>query len=118
VTQAQVADSPLIDLINKVQIEKVKQFADPTAKIVSAAALLDSNANVKPGDITLANVANIYKYDNTLMGLKVFCYNIIVTLLYKYVKILFLTLRTSNKECISFKYNHLGCFLKSSSQFV
>lgn len=72
ITQAQVQDTPLIDLINQVQLEKIKPLInEQNPKIVTSSALLDSNANVQAGPITLANVANIYKYDNTLMGLKV-----------------------------------------------
>jgi 2',3'-cyclic-nucleotide 2'-phosphodiesterase/3'-nucleotidase/5'-nucleotidase len=61
---AQVQDTAMIDLINKVQMFYGK------AEISSAAAF-KNDANIKVGKIIKAGTADIYKYDNTLMTLKV-----------------------------------------------
>lgn len=61
---AQVQDTAMIDLINKVQM-----FYG-NAEISSAAAF-KNDANIKEGKIIKAGTADIYKYDNTLMTLKV-----------------------------------------------
>ncbi|MCB2290716.1 5'-nucleotidase C-terminal domain-containing protein [Clostridium sp. CS001] len=61
---AQVQDTAMIDLINKVQMFYGK------AEISSAAAF-KSDANIKEGKIIKAGTADIYKFDNTLMTLKV-----------------------------------------------
>lgn len=61
---AQVQDTAMIDLINKVQMFYGK------AEISSAAAF-KSDANIKEGKIIKAGTADIYKFDNTLVTLKV-----------------------------------------------
>jgi 2',3'-cyclic-nucleotide 2'-phosphodiesterase/3'-nucleotidase/5'-nucleotidase len=61
---AQVQDTAMIDLINKVQMFYGK--AD-----VASAAAFKNDANIKEGKIIKAGTADIYKYDNTLMTLKV-----------------------------------------------
>ncbi|MCJ7689054.1 MAG: 5'-nucleotidase C-terminal domain-containing protein [Clostridiaceae bacterium] len=61
---AQVQDTAMIDLINKVQMFYGE--AD-----VASAAAFKSDANIKEGQIIKAGTADIYKYDNTLMTLEV-----------------------------------------------
>lgn len=61
---AQLQDNALIDLINKVQMEY-------TGADISTAALFDTNSNLVAGDFKKKDVVNIYKYDNTLMSVKV-----------------------------------------------
>lgn len=61
---AQVLDTAMIDIINKVQMFYGK------AEISSAAAF-KNDANIKEGKIIKAGTADIYKYDNTLVTLKV-----------------------------------------------
>jgi 2',3'-cyclic-nucleotide 2'-phosphodiesterase/3'-nucleotidase len=61
---AQVEDSAIIDLINEVQ----KYYADAD---VSSAALFNLGSNLKEGDFKKKDVAFIYKYDNTLLGVNI-----------------------------------------------
>lgn len=61
---AQIQETPMIKLINDVQLYYTK--AD-----VSAAAAFSTTANIKAGDITKAGTSDIYKYDNTLYKLEV-----------------------------------------------
>lgn len=70
ITQAQVQDSAVVDLILDTQMHYAKNV--PTgAHHVSGAALFDSNANIVPGEIKKADTSKVYKYDNWLMTLKV-----------------------------------------------
>ena len=64
IPKAQLEDTALIDLINEVQMYYTK--AD-----VSAAAAFKNDMNIVKGDFKKKDVANIYKYANTLIGLKV-----------------------------------------------
>lgn len=61
---AQVEDTALIDLINEVQLYYTK--AD-----ISAAAAFKNDMNLKKGEFKKKNVADIYKYTNTLMGINI-----------------------------------------------
>lgn len=61
---AQVQDTALVDFINEVQLAYTK--AD-----ISSAALFSSGANLVQGEFKKKDVANIYKYTNTLMAVKV-----------------------------------------------
>ncbi len=61
---AQIQDTALIDLINKVQMRY--SGAD-----VSLAALFTAEANLTAGDFKKKDSVNVYKYDNTLMAVKV-----------------------------------------------
>ena len=61
---AQIEDNAVIDLINEVQ----KYYADAD---VSSAALFNFGSNLKEGDFKKKDVAFIYKYDNTLMGVNI-----------------------------------------------
>lgn len=61
---AVLQDNPVLDLVNQVQMEKVK--AD-----VSLAALFDASSNLEKGPFLNRDSVKIYKYDNTLYGVKV-----------------------------------------------
>lgn len=64
VPTAQLQDTALVDLINIVQLRY-------TGADVSMAALFTADANLKAGDFRKKDSVNVYKYDNTLMGVKV-----------------------------------------------
>lgn len=61
---AQIQDTALMDLINIVQMHY-------TGADLSLAALFDTNSNLKAGDFRKKDSVNVYKYDNTLMAVKV-----------------------------------------------
>lgn len=71
ITEAQLRDTPLLDLILEVQMHYGKKNVSNGAHHVSAAAIFDSKANAKEGKIKKADTSKIYKYDNTLMTLKI-----------------------------------------------
>ena len=71
ITEAQLRDTPLLDLILEVQMFYGKKNVPDGARYVSAAAIFDSKANAKEGKIKKADTSKIYKYDNTLMTLKI-----------------------------------------------
>lgn len=64
IPNAVLQDNPVLDLINQVQMEKVG--AD-----VSLAALFDASSNLEKGPFLNRDSVKIYKYDNTLYGVKV-----------------------------------------------
>jgi 2',3'-cyclic-nucleotide 2'-phosphodiesterase/3'-nucleotidase len=64
IPNAILQDNPVLDLINKVQMEQAG--AD-----VSLAALFDSSSNLEKGPFLNRDSVKIYKYDNTLYGVKV-----------------------------------------------
>jgi len=72
IAQAQIEDSPLLDLILKVQLQAVerKGIIPEGARHISGAALFDEGANLEPGPITKAGASRIYRFDNTLMTVK------------------------------------------------
>ncbi|PRX22392.1 2',3'-cyclic-nucleotide 2'-phosphodiesterase (5'-nucleotidase family) [Orenia metallireducens] len=61
---AQIQDTPLVDLINRIQLEA-------TGADISAAALFDSNATIKAGPVSIKDTALIYKYPNTLYTVEI-----------------------------------------------
>ncbi|MBN2795719.1 MAG: 5'-nucleotidase C-terminal domain-containing protein [Clostridia bacterium] len=61
---AQIVDTALIDLINDVQMFY-------TGSEISSAAAFKSDMNLLAGDFKKKDVANIYKYTNTLMGVNI-----------------------------------------------
>ncbi len=61
---AQVQDTALMDLINEVQMYYTKSD-------VSSAAAFKKDMNLLAGDFKKKNVADIYKYTNTLMGVNI-----------------------------------------------
>ncbi len=64
IPNAILQDNPVVDLINTVQMKNAK--AD-----VSLAALFDANSNLEKGPFLNRDSVKIYKYDNTLYGVKV-----------------------------------------------
>ncbi|MEA4942782.1 MAG: 5'-nucleotidase C-terminal domain-containing protein [Oscillibacter sp.] len=64
IPNAILQDNPVLDLINQVQMKKVG--AD-----VSLAALFDASSNLEKGPFLNRDSVKIYKYDNTLYGVKV-----------------------------------------------
>ncbi len=61
---AQVQDTALVDLINQIQLEY-------TGADISAAALFGAHSDLKAGMIRKRDVFNLYKYDNTLLAVKI-----------------------------------------------
>lgn len=61
---AQLVDTAIIDLINAVQMHF-------TGAEVSSAALFNLGSNLKAGDFKKKDVAYIYKYPNTLIGVNI-----------------------------------------------
>ncbi|WP_212692110.1 5'-nucleotidase C-terminal domain-containing protein [Vallitalea guaymasensis] len=61
---AQIEDTPLMDLINEVQLF----YTDAQ---ISSAAAFKNDMNLVKGDFKKKDVANIYKYSNTLMGVNI-----------------------------------------------
>jgi 2',3'-cyclic-nucleotide 2'-phosphodiesterase/3'-nucleotidase len=64
IPEAQIRDTGVIDLINDVQLKY-------TGADVAGAALFSQNSNLRAGDVTYANIFEIYKYPNTLIGIEV-----------------------------------------------
>ncbi|QQX79380.1 5'-nucleotidase C-terminal domain-containing protein [Shewanella sp. KX20019] len=60
---AKVMDTPLMDFINQIQLEK-------SAAVVSAASLFSDSSNLIDGqEYAKKDSTNLYKYDNTLIGI-------------------------------------------------
>jgi 2',3'-cyclic-nucleotide 2'-phosphodiesterase/3'-nucleotidase len=57
-------DTPIIDLINKVQMEYTK--AD-----ISATSVFNDKAYIPKGDVKISNIAGLYIYENTLMAVRI-----------------------------------------------
>ncbi|WP_265447602.1 bifunctional metallophosphatase/5'-nucleotidase [Flexivirga meconopsidis] len=72
--RAVVEDSAAVDLINLVQAEAVKAglagTADEKTPVLSIAAPFSRTASIPKGDVTVRDVAGLYIYDNTLLGIK------------------------------------------------
>lgn len=64
IPMAIIQDNPVTDLVNKVQMEQAG--AD-----VSLAALFDATSNLQKGPFLHRDSVKIYKYDNTLYGVKI-----------------------------------------------
>ena len=72
--RAVVEDVPIIDFVNYVQADAVKAGltgADATLPVLSIAAPFNRSASFPAGEVTLRDVAGLYIYDNTLLGVKV-----------------------------------------------
>src|SRR6478672_2146262 len=72
--RAVVEDVPIIDFVNYVQADAVKAgLAPETAAlpVLSIAAPFNRAASFPAGPVTLRDVAGLYIYDNTLLGVKV-----------------------------------------------
>lgn len=75
IPQSAIEDQGITDLINKVQLYYSKDIVEKLDKKgegyhVSGSALLDARSNLKAGNITKANLARIYKFDNKLYTIK------------------------------------------------
>ena len=72
--RAVVEDAAAVDLINQVQAEAVKTAlagtADENTPVLSIAAPFSRTAVIPAGDVTVRDVAGLYIYDNTLLGIK------------------------------------------------
>jgi len=72
--RAVVEDAAAVDLINVVQAEAVKAAlvgsADENTPVLSIAAPFSRTAIIPKGDVTVRDVAGLYIYDNTLLGIK------------------------------------------------
>lgn len=64
IPEAQLQDTAVIDLINNVQLEA-------TGADVAGAALFQKHSNLEAGDLSYADIFDIYKYPNTLVGVEV-----------------------------------------------
>jgi 2',3'-cyclic-nucleotide 2'-phosphodiesterase/3'-nucleotidase len=72
--RAPVEDVPIIDFINYVQADAVKQGltgADTSLPVLSIAAPFNREASFPAGNVTIRDVAGLYIYENTLLGVKV-----------------------------------------------
>ncbi|NNG40284.1 bifunctional metallophosphatase/5'-nucleotidase [Flexivirga sp. ID2601S] len=72
--RAVVEDSAAVDLINLVQAQAVKAglvgTADEKTPVLSIAAPFSRTASIPKGEVTVRDVAGLYIYDNTLLGIK------------------------------------------------
>ena len=72
--RAVVEDVPIIDFVNYVQADAVKaglSGADAVLPVLSIAAPFNRSASFPAGDVSVRDVAGLYIYDNTLLGVKV-----------------------------------------------
>ncbi len=72
--RAVVEDVAIIDFVNYVQADAVKaglSGADAALPVLSIAAPFSRSAAFPAGDVTVRDVAGLYIYDNTLLGVKV-----------------------------------------------
>ncbi len=72
--RAPVEDVPIIDFVNFVQADAVKQGLtgdDASLPVLSIAAPFNRQATFPAGQVTVRDVAGLYIYDNTLLGVKV-----------------------------------------------
>lgn len=67
-------DTAILDFINYVQTEEIKRAMKGTKNeglpIVAEASPFSREAVFKKGDVTIADMASLYIYDNTLLGVK------------------------------------------------
>ncbi|MCA2190943.1 bifunctional metallophosphatase/5'-nucleotidase [Nonomuraea cavernae] len=70
-TESPYKDTPILDYIQQVQIETVKQaLPDNQLPVLSIAAPFSRSAVFPAGDIRVRDVAGLYVYDNTLLAIK------------------------------------------------
>ena len=69
--RAVVEDVPIIDFVNYVQADAVKAAVGGDLPVLSIAAPFNRQASFKAGDVTVRDVAGLYIYDNTLLGITV-----------------------------------------------
>jgi len=70
---ARYEDTSALDFINRVQAETVKADltgADADLPVLSIAAPFNKDAAIPQGDVTVGDIAGLYIYDNTLLGIK------------------------------------------------
>ncbi|MGW0806564.1 bifunctional metallophosphatase/5'-nucleotidase [Nonomuraea sp. NPDC002799] len=64
-------DTPILDYIQQVQVETVKQaLPDNTLPVLSIAAPFSRTAVFPAGDVRVRDVAGLYVFDNTLLAVK------------------------------------------------
>lgn len=67
-------DTAILDFINRVQTDEVERALEGTEyaglRVVSEASPFSREAVFEKGDVTIADMAALYVYDNTLMGVK------------------------------------------------
>jgi 2',3'-cyclic-nucleotide 2'-phosphodiesterase/3'-nucleotidase len=72
--RAVVEDVPIIDFVQYVQAQAVKEGltgADASLPVLSIAAPFNRAASFPAGNVSIRDVAGLYIYDNTLLGVKV-----------------------------------------------
>ncbi|WP_310964325.1 bifunctional metallophosphatase/5'-nucleotidase [Nocardioides terrisoli] len=69
--RAVVEDVPVIDFINYVQADAVKAATGTSLPMLSIAAPFNRSATFPAGQVTLRDVAGLYIYDNTLLGIQI-----------------------------------------------
>jgi len=72
--RAVVEDVPIIDFVNYVQADAVKAGltgTDAALPVLSIAAPFNRQASFPAGQVTVRDVAGLYIYDNTLLGVRV-----------------------------------------------
>ncbi|MDM7831301.1 bifunctional metallophosphatase/5'-nucleotidase [Cellulomonas edaphi] len=70
---ARYEDTAALDFINYVQAEAVKADltgADAALPVLSIAAPFNKDAAIPAGDVSVRDIAGLYIYDNTLLGIK------------------------------------------------
>jgi 2',3'-cyclic-nucleotide 2'-phosphodiesterase/3'-nucleotidase len=63
-------DTPAMDFINYVQAEAVKAASGTTLPVLSIAAPFNRLAAIPAGDVTVRDIAGLYIFDNTLLGIQ------------------------------------------------
>ena len=66
---ARIQDSPLPDLVNAVQLTMAEDAGYKAD--ISLAAVFNNRGELRPGDITIADIYGIYPYENTLVVMDV-----------------------------------------------
>jgi 2',3'-cyclic-nucleotide 2'-phosphodiesterase/3'-nucleotidase len=72
--RAPVEDVPIIDFVNYVQADAVKNGltgSDASLPVLSIAAPFNRQASFPQGPVSIRDVAGLYIYDNTLLGVRV-----------------------------------------------
>ena len=70
---ARYEDTAVLDFINYVQAQEVKANltgADADLPVLSIAAPFNKDAAIPAGDVSVRDIAGLYIYDNTLLGIK------------------------------------------------
>jgi 2',3'-cyclic-nucleotide 2'-phosphodiesterase/3'-nucleotidase len=69
--RAVVEDVPIIDFVNYVQADAVKQALGGGLPVLSIAAPFNRQATFPAGQVTVRDVAGLYIYDNTLLAIQI-----------------------------------------------